>query len=82
MRLAADARPVTPEQYDAWYDTPRGRWIGDLEWTAVRDALRLQPRDTVLDIGCGTGWFTRRAESMGVRVVGTSRRRWSRRPRP
>jgi len=70
VRLAADARPVTPEQYDAWYDTPRGRWIGEMEWTAVRDALRLQPSDTVLNVGCGTGWFTRRAESVAARVVG------------
>lgn len=61
---------MTPEQYDAWYDRPRGRWIGELEWTAVRDALRLQSSDTALDVGCGTSWFTRRAESMGARVVG------------
>lgn len=61
---------MTPEQYDAWYDTPRGRWVGGLEWTAVRDALRLQPSDTVLDVGCGTGWFTRRAESVAAQVVG------------
>lgn len=61
---------MTPQDYDAWYDTPRGRWIGEREWTMVRGALRLQPRDSVLDIGCGTGWFTRRAEAVATRVVG------------
>lgn len=61
---------MTPEQYDAWYDTPRGRWIGDREWATVSDALRLQPRDSMLDVGCGTGWFTRRAETVAQCVVG------------
>jgi ubiquinone/menaquinone biosynthesis C-methylase UbiE len=70
VRLAADPHSVTPGQYDAWYDTPRGRWICELEWTAVRNGLRLQPSDTVLDVGGGTGWFTRRAESVATRVVG------------
>lgn len=23
---------MTPEQYDAWYSSPRGRWIGELEF--------------------------------------------------
>lgn len=68
MRLAADSHPVTPEPYDAWYDTSRGRWIGELEWTAVRNALRLQTGDSVLDVGCGTGWLMRRVESIGARA--------------
>lgn len=70
MCLAANAHPVTPEQYDAWYDTPRGRWIGEREWEMVRDALSLQPGDSVLDVGCGTGWFTRHAASAAAHVVG------------
>lgn len=70
MRLAADAHTVTPDQYDAWYDTPRGRWIGSAEWALLRSALELRADDSVLDVGCGTGWFTRRAAAEGASVVG------------
>lgn len=70
MRLAAAARAVTPEQYDAWYDTPRGRWIGDVEWALVRTALELRAGESLLDVGCGTGHFTRRAAAKGAQVVG------------
>lgn len=51
---------MTPAQYDAWYDTPRGRWIGDTEYALIRRLLPMRPGDQVLDVGCGTGWFTRR----------------------
>jgi len=64
---------VTPAQYDAWYDTPRGRWIGNTEYDCIRSLLDLQPGDTVLDVGCGTGWFTRRVAADGVQVVGLDR---------
>ncbi len=64
---------MTPGQYDAWYDTPRGRWIADTEYGLVHSLLALQPGDTVLDVGCGTGWFTRRAADDGAHVVGLDR---------
>lgn len=51
--------PIDPSEYDQWYQTPRGRWIGDLEYSLIRNTLKPRPEDSVLDVGCGTGHFTR-----------------------
>lgn len=51
---------MTPAQYDAWYGSPHGRWVGETELRLLRRLLAWQPGETLLDVGCGTGWFTRR----------------------
>lgn len=51
---------MKPEQYDHWYASGRGRWIGETEFGLLVSELDCQPGDKVLDVGCGTGWFTRR----------------------
>lgn len=62
---------LTAEQYDAWHRTPRGAWIGDTEFRLLRDILAPQPGESLLDIGCGTGYFTRRfARDAGVAATG------------
>jgi len=62
---------VDAEAYDSWYESPRGRWIGQREAALVLE--RLQPRhgESLLDVGCGTGYFTRMlSAATGGDVVG------------
>jgi ubiquinone/menaquinone biosynthesis C-methylase UbiE len=62
------------EQYDRWYYTPRGQWIGHCELELLFNALKPRPGESLLDVGCGTGFFTRemgagiRGEVVGVDI--------------
>jgi len=61
---------MDPAAYDAWYDTPRGRWIGETEFHLASRLLAASPDESLLDVGCGTGWFTRRFAHAGLHVTG------------
>ncbi|HUX29210.1 MAG TPA: class I SAM-dependent methyltransferase [Thiobacillus sp.] len=61
---------MNPADYDTWYATPRGRWIGETEYALAARLLAAQPGDSLLDVGCGTGWFTRRAAADGLVATG------------
>ncbi|TCV90265.1 class I SAM-dependent methyltransferase [Sulfurirhabdus autotrophica] len=61
---------MTPDTYDAWYLTPRGNWIGQTEYQLIRALLQAEPGSSIVDVGCGTGYFTRRFVRDGIRVTG------------
>jgi SAM-dependent methyltransferase len=57
--------------YDRWYETPRGRWIGEREAALVLRSLAPRGGESLLDVGCGTGYFTRAlAAAVDGRVAG------------
>ena len=56
--------------YEAWYHSPRGRWIGDCEFSLIRQLLQPQPGSSLLDVGCGTGYFSRRFQQLEMNVTG------------
>ena len=51
---------MQPEQYDAWYQTERGAWIGGIEYRLLDELLTPHSGETLLDVGSGSGHFTRR----------------------
>ena len=59
-----------PAAYEAWYHTPRGQWIGEREFILLQNMLRPQAGSSLLDVGCGTGYFSRRFARSGLSVTG------------
>jgi SAM-dependent methyltransferase len=59
-----------PVAYEAWYHTARGAWIGTTEFSLLQSLLRPAPGARLLDVGCGTGWFSRRFTGHGLQVTG------------
>ncbi len=57
--------------YEAWYDTPQGRQADRQEKRLLRWLLGAFPEArTVLEVGCGTGHFTRWLRDEGMRALG------------
>ena len=59
--------------YDAWYATSRGAWLGGREVEALIRLGGIGSGTILLDVGCGSGWFTRRFGATGCAATGLDR---------
>jgi ubiquinone/menaquinone biosynthesis C-methylase UbiE len=58
-------------RYESWYGTPQGRQADRLEKALLDKLLKRLPEiRTVLEVGCGTGHFSRWLADEGLRAVG------------
>jgi ubiquinone/menaquinone biosynthesis C-methylase UbiE len=58
------------KEYDAWYQTPLGMFVDEVESNVAFGTIEIRPGMKVLDVGCGTGIYSRRLADMGCSVVG------------
>ena len=56
--------------YDAWYQTARGGWIGQQEFSILLKLFTPKAGQSLLDVGCGTGYFSQHFQQSGLEVTG------------
>jgi SAM-dependent methyltransferase len=61
---------LNPSEYEAWYQTARGSWIAGREFDLMMRLMNPPAGATLLDVGCGTGHFSRRFTAASLRVAG------------
>lgn len=61
---------ISANKYEAWYKTPKGRFVDILEKGVISKLCQVKKGDNVLEIGCGTGHFSRYFKELGADVTG------------
>ena len=59
-----------PDVYDAWYQSRRGSWMGQQEFSTLLKLFTPKEGQTLLDVGSGTGYFSQRFHQLGWQVTG------------
>jgi len=57
-------------KYDAWFDTPEGKKVKELELNLLFDQLTPKKGEKLLEVGIGTGLFALEFKKAGVDVSG------------
>jgi ubiquinone/menaquinone biosynthesis C-methylase UbiE len=70
LRRKKELFDTWPDRYDAWFETPIGALVKEIEAVLILDLLNPGPREVILDAGCGTGVFTIDLLRRGARVLG------------
>lgn len=59
-----------PRRYEQWFETPIGGLVKRCEWELIENLLQPQAGEKILDVGCGSGIFTKDILVKGAEVVG------------
>jgi ubiquinone/menaquinone biosynthesis C-methylase UbiE len=59
-----------PDRYDRWFETPVGKAVLKYECELILEMLRPGRGERILDVGSGTGIFTREFLDRGAEVIG------------
>ena len=60
----------SPEKYNHWYHTQYGSWVGQLEFLLLCQLIQPINNSSLLDVGCGSGYFSRKFADYGLNVIG------------
>jgi ubiquinone/menaquinone biosynthesis C-methylase UbiE len=58
------------KKYNDWYQSTYGSWVGQLEFSLLTQFLPDNNKNSLLDVGCGTGFFSRKFSHYGLDVTG------------
>ncbi len=58
-----------PEKYNSWYSTQYGSWVGQLEFSLLKQFIQADKNSSLLDVGCGTGYFSRQFSVSGFNTI-------------
>ncbi|QFY88340.1 methyltransferase domain-containing protein [Magnetovirga frankeli] len=61
---------LAPASYHQWYQSPRGAWFAERELALLRQLMQPQAGESLLDLGCGTGFFSSGFADLGLEVSG------------